>query len=129
MLNYFLPAVAMGVFAFMMVAYNSAFTPAPVQDQKVILYKFKEGVSKETMEKHLQDFKLMKRDAHEIVDYSAGYTYDLVNQKSSFDVMHYLTFKSEQDIEKYMTSEPYKNFVKAHENLWEEVLIVNSQIK
>lgn len=127
--SYLLPAVALGTFAFLMVAYNTAFTPTPVQKQKVILYQFKENVSKQQIEQHLTDFKLMKRQVPEIVGYSAGYTYDLNNDQSKFDVMHYLTFKTDEDVAAYMNSEEFKAFKETHQAIWEDVLVISSEIK
>jgi len=129
LVRYFAPILALGVMAFMMVAFNSAFTPTPVQKQKVVLYKFNKNVSQAEMEKHLVDYKALKRVSPEIVGYSAGYTFQSEEIQNEFDVMHHLTFKTDKDIETFMTSDEYKAFVKEHSHLWEKVMVVNSEIE
>ena len=124
-----MPAVAMGVFAFLMVAYSSAYTPPKPQIQRIVCVEFKKGTSDLTVQKHLEDFQDLKRNLPEIAGYSAGKTFETNDENTEFQVVHYLTFRSDADVEAFRNSEAYKNFLKVHENTWEKVLVVNASIK
>jgi multidrug efflux pump subunit AcrB len=123
-----MPAIALGVFAFLMVAYGSAYTPPKPQKQSIICYKFKEGTSAEAIKQHLDQFQDLKREHPEIVNYSAGNTISN-GSNAEYDVMHYLTFRTDSELEKFRQSTEYKSFEKANEATWEKVLVINSEIK
>ncbi|GAB3510136.1 Dabb family protein [Emticicia fontis] len=128
LLRYLLPAIALGVFAFLMVAYGSAYTPPKAQKQSIICYKFKEGTSAEAMKKHLEQFQDLKRELPEIVNYSAGNTISN-GSNAEYDVMHYLTFRTDSELAKFRQSAQYKAFEQSNEANWEKVLVINSEIK
>lgn len=128
LLRYVMPAIALGVFAFLMVAYGSAYTPPKAQKQSIVCYKFKEGTSAEAMKKHLEQFQDLKRELPEIVNYSAGNTISN-GSNAEYDVMHYLTFRTDSELEKFRQSAQYKAFEKSNEANWEKVLVINSEIK
>jgi multidrug efflux pump subunit AcrB len=124
-----MPAIALGVFAFLMVAYGSAYTPPKAQKQTIVCYKFKEGTSAEAMKKHLEQFQDLKRELPEIVNYSAGNTIAESGTNAEYDVMHYLTFRTDSEMEKFRQSTQYKAFEKSNGANWEKVLVINSEIK
>ncbi len=129
LLNYLFPAVLFGVFTGVMVLYGMAFTPPAAKKQMVVCYKFKPGVDQAGIEKHMVDFKNLKKASKEIVGYTAGFTLNDSPEKKDFDVMHHLTFKSDEDIEKYRESAAYKSFVQDHSNLWEKQFEIRAEIK
>lgn len=129
LLRYLLPAIAFGVFAFLMVAYGSAYTLPKAQKQSIVCYKFKEGTSAEAIKKHLEQFQDLKRELPEIVTYSAGNTISESGSSSEYDVMHYLTFRTDSELEKFRQSAQYKSFEKTNASNWEKVLVINSEIK
>ena len=129
LLRYLMPAMALGLFAFLMVAYGSAYTPPKAQKQRIVCFKFKKGTSAETIKKHMTDFQDLKRQLPEIAGYSAGKTFSDENSTAEYDVMHYLTFRTDAEIEKFRESSQYKSFEKANEANWEKVLVINSEIK
>ena len=129
LLRYVMPAIALGVFAFLMVAYGSAYTPPKAQKQSIVCYKFKQGTSAETIKKHLEQFQDLKRELPEIVNYSAGNTISESGANAEYDVMHYLTFRTDSELEKFRQSAQYKAFEKSNEANWEKVLVINSEIK
>lgn len=125
-LRYMLPAVALGVFAFLMVIYGSAYSPPKPQRQQVICYKFKAGVSEEAVKAHIAAFNNLKGSTHQIVGYSAGET---TGSTQEYDVMHHLIFRNDADMQKFIGSSQYQSFVKANEGNWEKTLVINSEIK
>lgn len=129
LLNYLFPAVLFGVFTAVMVLYGVAFTPPAAKKQMVICYKFKAEVDQTKIEKHMVDFKNLKRTSKEIVGYTAGFTLNDSPQKKDYDVMHHLTFKTDEDIEKYRESREYKAFVESHKDLWEKQFELKAEIK
>ena len=96
-----MPAMALGIFAFLMVAYGSAYTPPKAQKQRIVCFKFKEGISAEAIKQHMSDFQDLKRQMPEIAAYSAGETFGEENSTAEYDVMHYLTFRTETEVEKF----------------------------
>jgi multidrug efflux pump subunit AcrB len=129
LMRYLMPAMALGVFAFLMVAYGSAYTPPKAQKQRIVCFKFKQGTSQEEIKKHLTGFQDLKRELPEIASYSAGETFNESNSKAEYDVMHYLTFRTDAEVEKFRTSPEYQAFQKANEANWEKTLVINSEIK
>jgi multidrug efflux pump subunit AcrB len=129
LLRYLMPALALGLFAFLMVAYGSAYTPPKAQKQRIVCFKFKQGTSAEAIKKHMDGFQDLKRELPEIASYSAGKTFNEENTKAEYDVMHYLTFRTDAEVEKFRESAQYQSFEKANGENWEKVLVINSEIK
>jgi Stress responsive A/B Barrel Domain len=115
LVNYFIPALVFGAFLGTLFIWSMAIGPAPIKKQMVMCYKFKNNTAQSLIEKHMSDFKNLKTKSQEIVNYSAGYTSLENNQKPQYDVMHYLTFKTEEDIELFKTSQAFQNFVSHHQ--------------
>ena len=61
--------------------------------QRIVCFKFKDGVSAEAVQQHMQDFAGMKALIPQIQDYRGGLTKpgDL-NAPPDFDTMHYMSF-------------------------------------
>lgn len=129
LLGYMMPVMALGVFAFLMVAYGSAYTPQKAQKQRIVCFKFKQGTSIASIKQHMMGFQDLKRELPEIASYSAGATFNESNSKAEYDVMHYLTFRTDAEVEKFRQSTEYQTFAKLNEANWEKVLVINSEIK
>lgn len=129
LLRYLLPAIALGVFAFLMVAYGSAYTPPKAQKQRIVCFKFKQGTSEEAIKQHLLEFQELKREIPEIVSYSAGNTLSEKGKNAEYDVLHYLTFRTDSEMDKFRESAQYHAFEKSNSANWEKVLVINSEIK
>jgi len=95
----------------------------------VVCYKFNENTPKDQVEKHIGDFLELKKSNKQIVNYTAGYTVGHGDKKPDFDVMHYLTFKTEEDIAKFKQSSSYQKFVNTHKNEWKAEFVINADIK
>jgi hypothetical protein len=77
----------------------------------------------------MSDFQDLKRQMPEIAAYSAGETFGEENSTAEYDVMHYLTFRTEAEVEKFRESTYYNSFEKANKANWDKVLVINSEIK
>ncbi len=124
-----MPAFALGVFTFLLAIYGTAYTPAKPSKQRMVCYKFKAGTDAETIKKHLVDFRNLKREIDQIVEYSAGSTVAGEGNSSDYEIAHYLTFRSEEDVEKFKQNPAYLDFIKKHKDEWEKVLVINAEIK
>jgi Stress responsive A/B Barrel Domain len=111
--------------AFMLIIYG-AYTPSQKAEyQLVISFKFKNNVSTTEIEKHLAEFKLLRKDIAEIVDISAGKT---VNN-SDYDVMHYVTFRNKDGVDAYEMSQARKAFFVENQSKWDKSFTVMSKIE
>lgn len=115
--------------AFALTIYG-AYSPArKAQKQQIVCVKFKKGVENAAVEQHMNGFASLKHEIPQIVGYTSGKTI-LPNQAvSDYDVVHYLTFQSEADINLFENSAAYKQFVKQNEVIWEKTLTVNADIR
>ena len=129
LIKYLIPAICFGAFLGTMFVWSVAFGPAPVKKQMVICYKFNDNTPNKIIENHINDFSSLKKSNKEIVNYTAGYTVATGEKKPDYDVMHYLTFKTEEDIAKFKKSVSYVNFVQKHKGNWKSEFILNADIK
>jgi antibiotic biosynthesis monooxygenase (ABM) superfamily enzyme len=125
-LGYLVPVFALCVF--MLIIYGAYVPHRPAETQKVVCIKFKKGVTPEDIEKHLRDFASMKGSIKDLVAYSAGRV-----QKSEgadeFDVIHYLTFRTDEGAQQYAANADRKAFIQTNEAHWDKVLEMNSNIE
>ncbi|MCF0048722.1 Dabb family protein [Dyadobacter chenwenxiniae] len=126
-LGYLLPVFALCVF--MLVIYGAYVPHKPAEIQRVVCIKFKAGTTNEDVEKHLRDFASMKNAVKDVVAYSAGHVQKLEGSENQFDVIHYLTFRTKEGAAQYAANADRKQFVKANEANWDNVLEMNSNIE
>ncbi|MCU0340794.1 MAG: Dabb family protein [Spirosomaceae bacterium] len=125
-IGYFKPIF--GLCVFMLIIYG-AYTPSQnAEIQKIVCIKFKEGVSTTDKEQYMLEFAKLRREIPQMVAYTAGKTLS-VTGKPDFDAMHYLTFRTEDDIVTFQNHPKYKAFVKNHQALWEKELVVDANIQ
>jgi multidrug efflux pump subunit AcrB len=129
LLKYLAPAVALGVFTFLMMAYGSAYTPPKPSKQRIVCYQFKAGTSADVIKQHMADYKALKNKLHYVAEYSAGSVLDEEEVNAEYEMVHRLTFRTEDDVQRFKNSAEYKEFVKTHESNWEKVLVINADIK
>ncbi len=115
--------------AFALTIYG-AYSPArKAQKQQVVCVKFKKDVEPSAVEQHMNSFAALKHDVPQIVGYTSGKTI-LPNQAvADYDVVHYLTFQSEADIQTFEQSAAYKAFVARNKVVWDKTLVVNADIR
>ncbi|CAG5068668.1 hypothetical protein DYBT9623_01400 [Dyadobacter sp. CECT 9623] len=126
-LGYLVPVFALCVF--MLVIYGAYVPHKPAETQKVVCIKFKEGATAEDMEKHLRDFASMKTSIKDLVAYSAGRVQKSEGSANEFDVIHYLTFRTDEGAQQYALNSDRKEFIKTNEANWDKVLEMNSDIQ
>ena len=119
-----------GAFAVFIFIVYGAYTPNQnASVQRVVCVKFKAGTTEEQVQAHLHDFANLRREISEIVAYSAGKTISNQNTKNSgFEVMHYITFRSEADVKQFEQDSDNMAFVNAHQKNWEKVWTMNASI-
>ncbi|GAB3324947.1 hypothetical protein GCM10027299_22570 [Larkinella ripae] len=108
-----------------------AYSPArKAQKQQIVCFKFKEGTKTEAIEQHMREFAALKHEIPQIISYTSGKTLQTAGGNSSeYDVMHYLTFQTEADIETFKKNEKQRAFIKNNQGSWEKVFIINSEIR
>ncbi|RIV20635.1 Dabb family protein [Fibrisoma montanum] len=123
-------ALVTGFFlAFALIIYG-AYSPArKAQKQRIVCVKFKKGVENQAVEQHMHGFASLKHEIPQIVNYSSGRTILPDGAVADYDVMHYLTFQSEDDILAYEKSEAYRQFIERNKGAWEKILVVNADIR
>ncbi len=107
-----------------------AYSPArKAQKQQIFCIKFKNSIEKDVVERHMHAFAGLKRETKAIVGYSAGRTIAPAGKPGSYDVVHYLTFQSEDDMKAFEKSEEFKSFKADNEAAWENILVINADIQ
>ena len=97
--------------------------------QRIVCFKFKQGVSEEAIARHMTDFAAMQAAIPQIRDYRGGRTCPGDNNRApDFDAMHYLIFDNMDDIEIYRPHPAHQNFISRNRESWEQVLVLNATI-
>jgi hypothetical protein len=95
--------------------------------QRIVCFKFKEGIGEAERKRHLADFKALKAAIPQILSYSAGRTIPgEKNAMPDYDVMHYLTYATPADIQIYVDHPAHRAFVDRNRTLWDKVLVMAS---
>ena len=96
--------------------------------QRIVCFKFKEGVSAEAIQQHMQDFAAMKDAIPQIQEYRGGLTKPGDNQRApDFDAMHYITYACLEDIDLYIPHPAHQFFINRNREIWEQVLVLNAE--
>ncbi len=97
--------------------------------QRIVCFKFKAGTTPEAIEQHMRGFAHLKDSIPYILSYSAGSTVkgDLT-EKPEYDVMHYCTFRNEEEIRLYSVHPVHQRFIQQNKSIWEKVLVINSRV-
>lgn len=115
--------------AFALTIYG-AYSPArKAQKQQIVCVKFRKDVNNQAIERHMLAFAALKREIPAIISYTSGKTISSTDGSADYDVMHYLTFQSEIDMQKFEQDPTYQKFVAQNEGIWEKTLTVNADIR
>ena len=97
--------------------------------QRIVCFKFTPNATAEQIDQHMRGFAGLKDSIPYMLSYSAGSTVrgDL-DEKGEYDVMHYSTYRSEEDIRRYSIHPVHLRFIEQNKNIWEKVLVINSKI-
>ena len=96
--------------------------------QRIVCFKFKAGTTQEAIKQHMSGFANLKDSIPYILSYRAGFTVkgDLT-EKPEYDVMHYCTYRSEEEIKLYSSHPVHQRFIQQNKSIWEKVLVINSK--
>jgi len=125
-LGYLLPVFLLSVF--MLIIYGAYVPHKPAETQRVVCIKFKPGTTSEEIEKHMRDFASLKNNVNDVVAYSAGRVQNTGDAANEYDVVHYLTFRTNEAAKQYASNADRNAFVKSNESHWDKVLEMNSSI-
>jgi hypothetical protein len=97
--------------------------------QRIVCFKFKAGTTQEAIEQHMRGFRHLKDSIPYILSYRAGSTVkgDLT-EKPEYDVMHYCTYRNEEEIRLYSVHPVHQRFIQQNKANWEKVLVINSVV-
>jgi len=124
-IGYFKPIFALCIF--MLIIYG-AYTPSQKAEiQKIVCIKFKANTSEADITRHMNEFAQLRREIPQMVAYSGGKTLD-VGDKTEYDAMHYLTFRTKDDILTFQNHPKHQAFVKENQGLWEKELVIDANI-
>ncbi len=97
--------------------------------QRIVCFKFKAGTSEEAIQQHMADFAAMQTGIPQIQEYRGGGTHPGdYNRPPDYDTMHYMTFASLEDIDIYFNHPVHKHFIERNRSIWDNVLVLNSDI-
>ena len=115
--------------AFALTIYG-AYSPArKAQKQQIVCVKFKANVDNQSIERYMLAFASLKHEIPNIISYTSGKTISSANTATDYDVVHYLTFQSEDDIRKFENDPAYKAFIAQNQGIWAKNLTVNADIR
>jgi hypothetical protein len=126
-IGYLIPVFALCVF--MLVIYGAYVPHKAAETQRVVCIKFKAGTTPEDIEKHMRDFAVLKNNVKDVVAYSAGRVQGTDGSDNQFDVIHYLTFRTDESAKQYVSNADRKAFIKSNQANWDNVLELNSNIE
>ena len=126
-IGYLVPVFMLSVF--MLIIYGAYVPHKPAETQRIVCIKFKAGTTSEEMEKEMRDFAVLKNNVKDVVAYSAGRVQKTDGNKSEYDVIHYLTFRTDEAAKQYASNAYRNDFVKSNESHWDKVLEMNSDIE
>lgn len=116
-----------GLCVFMLIIYG-AYTPSQnAEIQKIVCIKFKAGTPATDVERHMNEFAQLRREIPQMVAYSGGKTLSVAG-KSDYDAMHYLTFRTKDDITTFQNHPKYQTFVKNNQAIWDKELVIDANI-
>jgi hypothetical protein len=103
--------------------------PAQAHIQRIVCFKFKPGTTPQAIEQHMRGFAGLKDSISYILSYQAGPTLkgDL-SEKGEYDVMHYCTYRNEEEIKLYSVHPVHQRFIEQNKAIWEKVLVINSRL-
>lgn len=107
-------------------------TPAMAEEdpeiQHVVCFKFKDNASQDAIQKHMDDFAALRSKIPEIQDYEDGNAFKVDYEKTAdYDVVHYVTFQSEADLETYFHHPAHQEFIQENKEIWADVFVINSK--
>ncbi|GAA4458801.1 hypothetical protein GCM10023189_31630 [Nibrella saemangeumensis] len=108
----------------------SVLLPEQATIQRIVCFKFKAGTTPQAIQQHMQGFASLKDSIPYILSYQAGVTVRAdLTQAPDYDVMHYCTYRNEEEIKLYSIHPVHQRFISQHKQIWEKVLVINSRVR
>lgn len=103
--------------------------PEEARIQRIVCFKFNPGLTEEARQKHMRGFAGLKDSISYILSYQAGSTVKAdMGEEPEYDVMHYTTYRSEEEIKLYSVHPVHRRFIRDNKEAWAKVLVINSTI-
>jgi hypothetical protein len=103
--------------------------PDEARIQRIVCFKFKPDVTAEVRQQHMRGFAGLKDSIPYILSYHAGPTAKAdLGEEPEHDVMHYTTYRSEDEIRLYSVHPVHQRFIRDNKEAWAKVLVINSTI-
>jgi hypothetical protein len=97
--------------------------------QRVVCFKYKPDASQEDINSHMEGFKKLPDIVPGIMSYRGGLCFPNVNgDPHAFSSMHYLTFKTKEDMAAYYHHPDHQAFGKLGSRISEKIFVLNSEI-
>jgi len=97
--------------------------------QRVVCFKYKPETSQEEINSHLERFRKLPEIVPGIASYRGGLCVPNVNgDVPAYSSMHYLTFKSLEDMALYFNHPEHQKFGKFGGSISEKIFVINSEI-
>ncbi len=96
--------------------------------QRIVCFKFREDATEADIQQHMDLFDRLKEHIEVIQSYSAGQVIS-GDSGENYDSVHYLTFKTLDDIDHYVSHSAHQHFVRVNKHLWTQVLVLNAPIE
>lgn len=97
--------------------------------QRIVCFKYKPETSQEKIKSHLERFRKLPDMVPGIASYRGGLCVPNVNgDLPAFSSMHYLTFKTMEDMSLYFHHPEHQKFGKFGGEISEKIFVINSEI-
>jgi hypothetical protein len=97
--------------------------------QRVVCFKYKPETSQAEIDSHLEQFSKLPEVVPGIASYRGGLCVPNVNgDLPAYSSMHYLTFKTLDDMSLYFNHPEHRKFGKFGGAISEQILVLNSEI-
>jgi hypothetical protein len=96
--------------------------------QRFVCFKFVENTPSGAIQRHLGMFAALKDTIPQIVSYAGGKTFTGGEGADRYDTAHYVTYKTEEDIDIYFHHPAHQEFMEANRVHWADVLVVDSEV-
>jgi len=97
--------------------------------QRVVCFKYKRETSQEDIDAHLEGFRKLPEIVPGITSYRGGMCVPNANgELPAYSSMHYLTFKTTEDMCRYFNHPEHQKFGKFGGSISEKIFVINSEV-
>ena len=96
--------------------------------QRFVCFKFKENTPQAAIQQHMEMFAALEAAIPQIVSYTGGRAFPDGEGAEKYDTAHYVTYRTQADIDIYFHHPAHQAFIEANKDHWDEVFVMDSQI-